>query len=187
MGQWSDGVTGELKIRNTPILQYSNTPFLVKTLIIGYGNQSRRDDGVGWFVLEQLAALNLPNVELETSQQLEVEASETISRFDAVIFVDAAISRSAGSHPTHRRHPQLPKPRRGPLSDAGGRAVVVQNALPPGAEGRPVQHPRPRFQFRHDADAGSRASRARGREANRRNGPQRQILTEENEGNEEVI
>jgi hydrogenase maturation protease len=30
-------------------------------------------------------------VELETSHQLEIEASETISRFDAVIFVDAAI------------------------------------------------------------------------------------------------
>jgi hydrogenase maturation protease len=63
----------------------------MKTLIIGYGNQNRRDDGVGWVVLEQLAALNLPNVELETSHQLEVEASETISHFDAVIFVDAAI------------------------------------------------------------------------------------------------
>jgi hydrogenase maturation protease len=61
------------------------------TLIIGYGNQSRRDDGVGWFVLEQLAALDLPNVQLETSQQLEIEASETIRHFDAVIFVDAAI------------------------------------------------------------------------------------------------
>jgi hydrogenase maturation protease len=63
----------------------------VKTLIIGYGNQNRRDDGVGWFILEQLAALNLPDVVLETSHQLEIEASETISRFDAVIFVDAAI------------------------------------------------------------------------------------------------
>ena len=76
---------------STPLLQHFNTPFLVKTLIIGYGNQSRRDDGAGWFVLEQLAALDLPNVEMETSQQLEVEAAETISRFDAVIFVDAAI------------------------------------------------------------------------------------------------
>jgi hydrogenase maturation protease len=66
----------------------------VQTLIIGYGNQNRRDDGVGWFILEQLAALNLPNVELETSHQLEVEASETISHFDAVIFVDAAISEA---------------------------------------------------------------------------------------------
>ena len=63
----------------------------MKTLILGYGNQNRRDDGVGWFVIEQLAALKLPGVELETSHQLEVEASETISHFDAVIFVDAAI------------------------------------------------------------------------------------------------
>jgi hydrogenase maturation protease len=62
----------------------------VKTLILGYGNQSRRDDGVGWFVIEQLAALNLPGVELETAQQLEIEIAETISRYDAVIFVDAA-------------------------------------------------------------------------------------------------
>src|ERR1035438_5792731 len=61
------------------------------TLIIGYGNQNRRDDGVGWVVLEQLAALDLPGVELETTHQLEVEAAETISRFDTVIFVDAAI------------------------------------------------------------------------------------------------
>jgi hydrogenase maturation protease len=63
----------------------------MKTLIIGYGNQSRRDDGVGWFVLEQLGELDLPGVELETSHQLEVEAAETISRYDTVIFVDAAI------------------------------------------------------------------------------------------------
>jgi hydrogenase maturation protease len=63
----------------------------VSTLIIGYGNQSRRDDGVGWFVIQQLAALNLSGVELETAHQLEVEAAETISRFDRVIFVDAAI------------------------------------------------------------------------------------------------
>ena len=63
----------------------------MKTLIIGYGNQSRRDDGVGWFVIEQLAALNLSGVDLETGQQLEIESAETISGYDAVIFVDAAI------------------------------------------------------------------------------------------------
>ena len=42
-------------------------PEIASFLVIGYGNQSRRDDGVGWFVLEQLAALDLPNVELETA------------------------------------------------------------------------------------------------------------------------
>ena len=67
----------------------------MKTLIIGYGNQSRRDDGVGWFVIRQLAALKFPGVELETGQQLEIEYPETISGYDAVIFVDAAIAGSA--------------------------------------------------------------------------------------------
>jgi Ni,Fe-hydrogenase maturation factor len=47
------------------------------TLIIGYGNQSRRDDGVGWFVLEQLAALDLPNVELDAAIP---EAPEPVQR-----------------------------------------------------------------------------------------------------------
>ena len=160
---------------------YQFAQVLVKTLILGYGNQSRRDDGVGWFVLEQLAALNLPDVELETSHQLEVEASETISRFDAVIFVDAAIPEAPEAGPTLRRHAQLPKPRRRPLPDAGRRAVAVQNALPAGAKSRPVQHPRPRFQFWHDPVAGSRASRARGGEANRRLVRSGNILTEGNE------
>ena len=61
------------------------------TLIIGYGNPSRRDDGIGAFVLERLAERDLPNATLETVHQLEIEAAETISRFDRVIFVDAAI------------------------------------------------------------------------------------------------
>jgi len=72
----------------------------VSILIIGYGNQSRRDDGVGWFVIEQLAERDLPNVTLETAHQLEVEAAETISRFDQVIFVDAAIPEAP--EPVHR-------------------------------------------------------------------------------------
>jgi hydrogenase maturation protease len=64
----------------------------VRTLIIGYGNCSRRDDGAGWLVIERLAALGLPDVELQTAHQLEVDVAETISRFDVVIFVDAAVT-----------------------------------------------------------------------------------------------
>jgi hydrogenase maturation protease len=64
----------------------------MKTLVIGYGNNSRKDDGVGWFVIQQLAASDLPaGVELETAHQLEVELSETLTGYDRVIFVDAAI------------------------------------------------------------------------------------------------
>jgi hydrogenase maturation protease len=66
----------------------------VKTLILGYGNGSRRDDGVGWFVVERLEALPLGGVEFMTAHQLEVDHAEVISRFDNVIFVDAAVPQS---------------------------------------------------------------------------------------------
>ena len=66
----------------------------MKILVIGYGNQSRRDDGAGWLVIERLAALGLPDVELLTAHQLDVDHAETISSFEAVIFVDAATTES---------------------------------------------------------------------------------------------
>jgi hydrogenase maturation protease len=66
----------------------------MKTLVLGYGNRSRTDDGVGWFVLERLQELELPNTELHTSHQLDVDHAELITGFDEVIFVDAAIPQS---------------------------------------------------------------------------------------------
>jgi hydrogenase maturation protease len=66
----------------------------MKTLVIGYGNRSRCDDGVGWFVVEELQKLGLPDVELQTAHQLEVDVAETVSHFDAVVFVDAATAES---------------------------------------------------------------------------------------------
>jgi len=66
----------------------------MKILVIGYGNQSRRDDGAGWLVVERLAALGLPDVELQVAHQLEMDLAETISRFGVVIFVDAAVTDS---------------------------------------------------------------------------------------------
>jgi hydrogenase maturation protease len=67
----------------------------MKILAIGYGNPSRNDDGVGWVVIEQLKKLALPDVELMTAHQLEVEMTDTIQHFDAVIFVDAATPRGS--------------------------------------------------------------------------------------------
>ena len=63
----------------------------MKTLVIGYGNESRRDDGIGRYVIEHLSKLHLPDIELQTAHQLEVELAETLTHFDRVIFVDAAI------------------------------------------------------------------------------------------------
>lgn len=64
----------------------------MRTLVIGYGNVSRNDDGVGWFVVNELGKRALPaGVVLETAHQLEVELAEMLTGFDRVIFVDAAI------------------------------------------------------------------------------------------------
>jgi hydrogenase maturation protease len=66
----------------------------MKTLVIGYGNDSRNDDGAGWFVIRELSKLNLPGVTLETAHQLEVDFAETVRDYDRVIFVDASIPES---------------------------------------------------------------------------------------------
>jgi hydrogenase maturation protease len=66
----------------------------MKTLIIGYGNDSRRDDGIGWFVAGELAKRCLPGVVIQTMHQLEVELAEELTRFDRVIFVDASVPES---------------------------------------------------------------------------------------------
>ena len=66
----------------------------MRTLVIGYGNDSRNDDGIGWYVVAELAKRALPEVMLETAHQLEVEFVETVRDYDRVVFVDAAVPES---------------------------------------------------------------------------------------------
>ncbi len=82
----------------------------MRTLIIGFGNPSRRDDGVGLAVVNGLRSrLGLPLLD-ETMdgfddlgqdfdtlflQQLTPELAETLAEYNRVIFVDAHI----GSYP----------------------------------------------------------------------------------------
>lgn len=63
----------------------------MKILVLGYGNRSRTDDGAGWFVVEEIEKLALSGVDLLTSHQLDIDMAETISAYDVVIFVDAAV------------------------------------------------------------------------------------------------
>jgi hydrogenase maturation protease len=65
----------------------------MRILVIGYGNNHRRDDGVGWFVVKELAAA-IPGVDCRTLHQLEVDLAEDLAVTDAVIFIDAAIPES---------------------------------------------------------------------------------------------
>lgn len=74
------------------------------TLIIGYGNADRQDDGVGWHILKNLAErigecipddpgayIEVENdlVDLLFILQIYPELAETVSKYQRVCFVDA--------------------------------------------------------------------------------------------------
>lgn len=67
----------------------------MKTLVYGYGNVGRKDDGLGvlcaleierWLHQEGIA-----DVVVETNYQLNIEDAETISNYDVIYFVDASL------------------------------------------------------------------------------------------------
>ena len=61
-------------------------------LIIGIGNPSRGDDALGSLCIERLQALKLPDTELLTDFQLQIEYVLDLLGREEVIFVDAAAS-----------------------------------------------------------------------------------------------
>lgn len=67
-------------------------------LIIGVGNPSRGDDALGPMLIERLEALQLsdtlPDVELLTDFQLQVEFALDLQDRQQVIFVDASLTAS---------------------------------------------------------------------------------------------
>jgi hydrogenase maturation protease len=63
----------------------------VKTLVIGYGNALRGDDGVGPAVAERLAALALKDVEVRSATQLQLEWAAEWSGYERVVLIDAAV------------------------------------------------------------------------------------------------
>ena len=58
-------------------------------VVLGYGNPQRGDDAIGWHVVSQVQALNLPNVEIQAVKQLTPELSEKLAAADFAFFVDA--------------------------------------------------------------------------------------------------
>lgn len=78
----------------------------MKTLIIGYGNTLRGDDGAGYLAVEQVAAWDLPTVGTIACHQLVPELAEPIAECDRVIFIDAALPHAQAQvrfiplHPT---------------------------------------------------------------------------------------
>lgn len=62
----------------------------MKTLVLGLGNPILGDDGVGWRVIESLAARALPpNVEVDCCSLGGLSLMERMSGYERVILVDA--------------------------------------------------------------------------------------------------
>ena len=81
---------------------------LTRTLVIGYGNALRGDDGAGYIAAELLReGIQDPNVEVLSLQQLTPELMEPLSQASRVIFIDASVAGKAG---TFNRIPLRPSP-----------------------------------------------------------------------------
>jgi len=63
----------------------------MNTLVIGYGNSLRGDDGVGSLVAEQVAEWNLPEVRSLAVHQLTPELAAAVAEAKTVFFVDACV------------------------------------------------------------------------------------------------
>ncbi len=61
-----------------------------RTLVIGYGNPGRRDDGLGPAFAEAIGEMNFDGVTVDAGYQLGIEDAAAIADHDEVLFVDAA-------------------------------------------------------------------------------------------------
>lgn len=62
------------------------------TLLIGYGNPGRGDDGLGPAFAERIAKRALPGLTVEVDYQLTVEHALQASDYSRVVFADAAVN-----------------------------------------------------------------------------------------------
>jgi hydrogenase maturation protease len=70
---------------------------MTRTLIIGYGNPLRGDDGLGWHAAEKLRSeIDHDSAAVICCQQLTPELAEPISQAGLVIFIDAEEREPSG-------------------------------------------------------------------------------------------
>ena len=65
---------------------------VAETLIVGYGNDLRSDDGAGRVVASRIEAMDLPGVIVRSQSQLTPELALLVTRADLVVFVDADVN-----------------------------------------------------------------------------------------------
>jgi hydrogenase maturation protease len=61
----------------------------MRWLVIGVGNELRRDDGLGPWLAERIAEWGIPGVAIRTVQQLTPELAAASVQPDRVLFIDA--------------------------------------------------------------------------------------------------
>ncbi len=66
-----------------------------KTLLIGYGNPGRLDDGLGPALAAKLEACSIEGLSVESDYQLVVEHAHDVAGYDVAIFADAALHGDA--------------------------------------------------------------------------------------------
>ena len=66
-------------------------------LVLGYGNELRRDDGIGPRVARLVEALRLPHVRAEARHQLTPELAALLAHVRAAIFIDASLAGAPGT------------------------------------------------------------------------------------------
>lgn len=105
----------------------------VETLVIGYGNTLRTDDGAGPAVVEKLTAL-LPRrtsqkVKLIACGQLTPELAVDIAPCKRIIFIDASLALPAGHISVTPIHEEPCEMRLGHYTTPGTVLAMAQSAL----------------------------------------------------------
>ena len=132
-----------------------------RTLVLGWGNPARGDDGIGPAIVTALAAANLESVDVAVDYQLQIEHAADLAGYERVIFVDAdrsgrcsvCFGRLTASHhrPAYTSHALQPAAVLGLAEDlfgdapeawllaVGGESFGLGERLSPGARQRVEQ------------------------------------------------
>lgn len=92
----------------------------VDVLVIGYGNDMRRDDGAGRWVADQIEMLGRDDIDVRSVTQLSPELALALSGRSLVVFVDASVDTHA-----LRVEPVVPTPGAGVMTHHGDPASLL--------------------------------------------------------------
>lgn len=81
----------------------------LRIMVIAYGNSLRGDDGLAWDAAREVKK-KFPDIEIVERHQLVPELAESISRCEAVIFVDAAAPEAGGNQAGEIRIVEISEP-----------------------------------------------------------------------------